>query len=54
MLDVRNLTLMQSPCPTEKCEDCPLNHYGMSCTSHRGEYAREHKGEQNEQRFNQP
>lgn len=46
MLDVRNLTLMQVPCPAEKCEDCPLNHYGMTCTSHRVEYWKEQGGEQ--------
>lgn len=47
MLDVRNLNVMQSPCPTEKCEKCPLNHYGMSCTSHRAEYWAEHKSGKN-------
>ena len=33
-------------CPTEKCEDCPLNHYGMTCTSHRVEYWEEHRGKE--------
>ena len=45
MLDVRNLNVMQSSCPTDKCEKCPLNHYGMTCTSHRAEYWEEHKAE---------
>lgn len=27
-------------------EDCPLNHYGMTCTSHRVEYQEEHRGKE--------
>lgn len=38
MLDARILNPRYDLCPTEKCEDCPLNHYGMTCTSHRVEY----------------
>lgn len=44
MFDVRMLNPRYDLCPTEKCEDCPLNHYGMTCTSHREEYAREQRG----------
>lgn len=53
MLDVRNFNLMQVPCPTEKCEDCPLNHYGMTCTSHRVEYWESRKESRNEKSNNQ-
>jgi hypothetical protein len=48
MLDVRLLRPRYNLCPAEKCEDCPLNHYGMSCTSHRVEYWEAQKEVQNE------
>lgn len=46
MLDVRSVNLRYDLCPAEKCEDCPLDHYGMTCTSHRAEYQKEQKDKQ--------
>lgn len=44
MLDVRLVNPRYDLCPSEKCEDCSLNHYGMTCTSHRVEYQKEQRG----------
>ena len=41
MLDARILNPRYDLCPTENCENCPLDKYGMSCTSHREKYQKE-------------
>lgn len=44
MFDVRLVNPRYDLCPSENCEDCPLNPYGMTCTSHRVEYWEEQRG----------
>ncbi len=43
MLDARLVNPRYDLCPAEQCADCPLDHYGMTCTLHREEYQKEQK-----------
>lgn len=48
MLDVRLVNPGYNLCPAEKCADCPLDQYGMTCTSHRVAYWEKRRSEKNE------
>ena len=46
MLDARLVNPRYDLCPAETCADCPLDHYGMTCTSHRVKYQEELRGKE--------